>query len=269
MRSTKLTPPPSTAGGASAYTTNPRGDIRHLNDWTYTLEKPGPVEDRQTASHPHQALFDPTGRFVLIPDLGADKIRVYGVSSPGTDITQRADIPVTAGTGPRHGVFFPSTGTPRFYYLINELSSTITVFAVSYTASDIVLREIEARTTAPAPLAKGKTSFPSEAVISSCGRFLYAANRWDGYFGEKVDSMVMFARDSETGKLGSPEFFSGGVLNIRHFSIDPAGKWLVTEGQTSEDIRVFRRDGDTGKVQPVGEPFKVKGGPLCLTWGKK
>ena len=31
----------------------------------------------QHGPHPHQAIFDPTGRFVVVPDKGLDKIHVY------------------------------------------------------------------------------------------------------------------------------------------------------------------------------------------------
>jgi DNA-binding beta-propeller fold protein YncE len=91
--------------GISLYKSTPAGKLTWVRDWTYTLSSPGAVPDRQDVPHPHQALFDSTGKFVVVPDLGADKIRVF--SYAGAELPT---ITVPPGTGPRHGAFFPAKG---------------------------------------------------------------------------------------------------------------------------------------------------------------
>ena len=49
-------------------TLGPRSDLVTLTG------EPGPDGKRQTSSHPHDAVFDPNGRFVAVPDLGFDRI---------------------------------------------------------------------------------------------------------------------------------------------------------------------------------------------------
>lgn len=53
------------------------GQFRHVQDLTFTLSEPGPDPGRQEAPHPHEAILDPTGKYILVPDLGADLVRVF------------------------------------------------------------------------------------------------------------------------------------------------------------------------------------------------
>ncbi|GAA1785804.1 lactonase family protein [Agromyces lapidis] len=64
----------------------------------------GPNPDRQTGSHPHQAVLDHDRDRLLVPDLGADRIRVIGLDRlPATlDHDEHADIVMHPGAGPRH-----------------------------------------------------------------------------------------------------------------------------------------------------------------------
>ena len=41
----------------------------------------GPHRIRQTSSHPHDIVFDPSGKFVVVPDLGLDRTFVYPLRS--------------------------------------------------------------------------------------------------------------------------------------------------------------------------------------------
>lgn len=96
---------------------------------TYTLAAPGPVPDRQEAPHLHDAILDPTKKFLLSPDLGADLIRVFKIS--GGSWTAQTPVTAVAGSGPRHGGFAVLGGN-TFFYTVNELSNTITGYKVTY-----------------------------------------------------------------------------------------------------------------------------------------
>lgn len=102
-----------------------------LHNDTYTLASPGPVPDRQEAPHLHDAVLDPTKKFIVVPDLGSDLVRVYKIGpSPGT-VTPVAPVKAIAGSGPRHAAFAVQ-GPNTYLYTVNELSNTITGYAVSY-----------------------------------------------------------------------------------------------------------------------------------------
>jgi 6-phosphogluconolactonase len=82
---------------------------------------------RQEAPHPHSAMTDPSGSFVMVPDLGQDNVRVYRVGADGKSMKPN-DPPFATmppGGGPRHVTFHPSS---RWMYSDNELTSSITVF---------------------------------------------------------------------------------------------------------------------------------------------
>jgi 6-phosphogluconolactonase len=260
--------------GVSAYSTNPvTGALTHLQDWTFTLSSPGAVPERQEAPHPHQAIFDSYGKFVLVPDLGADLIRVFRVDA-GQTFTQLPSIPVPAGTGPRHGAWYPATGKPKFFYLVGEIANSITVFTVRYEYGKIVLTPLQTSSTLPEPTtttsaAPWSTPSAAEIAISPDGGYVYTSNRSDKVFDD-AHSVAVFTRAKNTGKLVLLEWINSGEKNLRHITLDPSGNFLLVEGQDMAEIRVFRVDKATGKVEPqsVGT-LQVARGPVCITWEKR
>jgi len=100
---------------------------------TFTLDGPGPNKGRQDAPHPHQTVLDPTGKFILVPDLGADLVRVFAISDEdGLTVTAGEPLVAAAGSGPRHISFAEKKDGSFVMYLISELSNTITAYNVVY-----------------------------------------------------------------------------------------------------------------------------------------
>lgn len=91
---------------------------------------PGPDPSRQEAPHPHEVFLDPKGQFVLVPDLGADLVRVFAVD--GLNLVSVDPLKAAPGSGPRHVEFLVSPEGKTFLYLIAELSNTITAYDVVY-----------------------------------------------------------------------------------------------------------------------------------------
>ena len=90
---------------------------------------PGPHPTRQTSSNPHHNPFDPGGRFLVVPDLGLDRLFVFRLDT-ATGALVPADPPFVAtrpGAGPRHVDFHPSL---PYAYVINELDSTVATYPV-------------------------------------------------------------------------------------------------------------------------------------------
>ena len=65
-------------------------------------------ERRQGEPHPHSAKTDPSGKFILIPDLGQDKVRIYRIGKDGQSMQPNdpAYATMPPGGGPRHVSFF-------------------------------------------------------------------------------------------------------------------------------------------------------------------
>lgn len=59
--------------------------------------KPGPNSERQEAPHPHGCFYVPKMQSFLVPDLGADRLRLIGKG-------KKESLPCNAGAGPRHAV---------------------------------------------------------------------------------------------------------------------------------------------------------------------
>lgn len=109
------------------------GHLKLLETFTYKLDSPGTVPSRQDSPHPHETILDPTQQYILIPDLGADLVRVYGINAEDNSLIAKTPLKAVAGSGPRHGVFTldPISGS-YIFYLDAEITSTVTAYRVTY-----------------------------------------------------------------------------------------------------------------------------------------
>jgi len=79
----------------------------------------------------HHTILDPSKKFMVVPDLGADLLRVYAIKRGSIAWTEVDPVMALPGSGPRHGVF-ATAGPKTFFYSLNELSNTITGYKVNY-----------------------------------------------------------------------------------------------------------------------------------------
>ena len=103
----------------------------------FTLNATGPNAARQNASHAHEAILDPTGQFVVVPDLGADLVRIFSIDDETLKLTAETPLQVKAGDGPRHAVFYNpysvvGAGSETYMFLVTELANTIYSYRVTY-----------------------------------------------------------------------------------------------------------------------------------------
>lgn len=84
----------------------------------------GPNRKRQEAPHPHQAVVDAARDRLLVPDLGADRIRVLGLAGLPAILEHRDadDIVIHTGAGPRHLVIAGDLAI-----VVNELDRTASI----------------------------------------------------------------------------------------------------------------------------------------------
>lgn len=206
---------------------------------------------RQQHAYPHSINPDPAGKFVFVPDLGADKIFAYHLDKT-TAVLTPADPPsvaVPAGSGPRHFAFHPNG---KFAYVINEMGGT--VIAYSYVAERGALDQLQIATTLPKDFTAANTC--AEVKVHPSGKFLYASNR--GH-----DSLAIFAVDPATGLLSLRGHQTANIKTPRNFGIDPTGNWLIVANQGSDSIAEFKIDGESGDLTPVGAPISVPL-PVCV-----
>ena len=205
---------------------------------------------RQTRPFAHSIIVDPSNRFVLVADLGVDKVFVYRFNEKDGTLTPN-DPPFAAvkpGSGPRHVKFHPNG---KWVYLINEIGSTVIGF--NWDGTKGTLAEFQTVSTLPEGFTGTNTC--AELVIHPNGRFLYGSNR--GH-----DSLAVFAIDQATGKLTLVERVSSQGKWPRNFTFDPTGKWILCTNHNSNNAVVFRVDESTGKLTQTGQPVEVPY-PFC------
>lgn len=204
---------------------------------------------RQDKPHVHSVTVSPDNRFVIVADLGLDKIFSYSLDPATAKLApaQPAFVSAEPGAGPRH---FKFSSDGRHAYAINELANTITAYDY-----DAARGSLSARQTVPTlPPDFKAQSTTAEVRVHPNGRFLYGSNR--GH-----DSLVVFAIAPATGRLSHVQTIASGGKVPRNFALSPDGKWLVCGHQDSDDLTVFRVDTSTGELKPTPHAARV---PMCV-----
>jgi 6-phosphogluconolactonase len=194
---------------------------------------------RQTAAHTHGVYFNKANNLLFAPDLGTDETLIYKFNPETSEITPNdpAAIKAHPGSGPRHMDFSPDE---KHAYIINELTNTVTV--ADFNPKTGSLTEIQTIPTLPDDFKEPSTT--SEIEVHPNGNFVYGSNR--GH-----NSIVVYKRDPETGKLTFLQHAPCGGETPRHFAIDPSGKWLLCGAQNSNTLSILSLNPETGQL---GEP---------------
>jgi 6-phosphogluconolactonase (cycloisomerase 2 family) len=131
----------STGSAVTSWKILPSGGVQLLQSFPFTLSEPGPVPGRQNAPHPHEALVDPTDSFIVVPDLGADLVRVFSINCTTSLLTESTPLKAPPGSGPRHGAFFVS-GSDTYFFLVSELANTVASYKVTYGTESLAFEEV-------------------------------------------------------------------------------------------------------------------------------
>jgi len=232
-------------GSLAVLPINADGSLGARSDLATFAGQPGPHRTQQESSHPHHCPFDRSGRFIVVPDKGLDKIFVYRLESAGGKLTPAnpPEIATRAGAGPRHVDFHP---TRPYAYVINELDSTIAAY--EFDPAKGVMKPIQVITTLPTSYTGNNTG--AEIAVARSGRFLYGSNR--GH-----DSIAIFAIDGAAGTLTHAGWEPTGGRTPRFFALDPSGVELYAANQSSDTVVIFRVNSTTGKLTRSSQTLNV------------
>jgi 6-phosphogluconolactonase len=225
---------------------NQDGTLGPLADQVTLTGTPGPHRTQQTSSHPHHCPFDRTGRYIVVPDKGFDRVFVYRLDAERGKLLEGKPPSVASrdGAAPRHVDFHP---TRPYAYVINELDSTMTTYRFDPEAG--VLEPVQVITTLPPSYTGNNTT--AEVWVSRSGRFVYGSNR--GH-----DSIVTYAVDPKTGTLSPVGWTPTQGKTPRFFGFDAAGTHLYAANQNSDNVVIFRVNQETGHLSATGEIVAVK-----------
>jgi len=209
------------------------------------------VKPQQDQPHVHMAQFTPDGKYIVVNDLGTDKIFLYRYNPSLNEkvLQTQYSIDVTPGTGPRHLVF---SKDGKYAYLVGEINAGITVFSYS----DGNLNEIQ-QTKLTEDGFTGQNG-AADIHLSPDGKFLYASNRGS------ENKITIFAIE-KGGLLSIRGYASTLGKGPRNFVIDPSGKYLLVGHQYTNDVVIFERNLETGALKDTGKRIEV-GAPVCLVF---
>lgn len=234
------------SGTLSAIRLNKDGSLGQAQ--TIQHEGSGPDKGRQEKPHVHAVVLSPDSRYLFVPDLGTDKVNIYGVdATKAQPLTAAGEAVVKGGSGPRHLTFHPNG---KFAYLIQELDASVTAF--DYKDGKLSNKQ------SVSLLAEGFDGKVGAADIhvSPDGKFLYGSNRGD------ANEITIFAIGKD-GKLTYAGRQSTLGKTPRNFAIDPSGNFLLAANQDTNDVVIFKRDKKTGLLSDTGKRIELDR-PVCL-----
>ncbi|CAG7624703.1 lactonase family protein [Paenibacillus allorhizosphaerae] len=244
----------SFSGGAIGYLpVLPDGQLGCMGD-AHRHEGAGPHPTRQDRPHPHSAYTDPENRYVYVPDLGIDRVKIYRPDPVSGKLEPHGEAIAPPGSGPRHMAFHPSK---PYAYVINELDSTISAYERD--AASGALRLIDSVTTLPPEYEDREANTCAEIQITPDGRFVYGSNR--GH-----DSIAAFRVEDRTGRLSPVQIVSSMGRRPRNFAVSPDGRYLVAAHQDSANLVVFRIDEQTGMLLDTGHRAEASKAVCVRFW---
>ncbi|HUI97979.1 MAG TPA: lactonase family protein [Xanthobacteraceae bacterium] len=236
----------------------PIGDDGSLKDQHQLVPlrgEPGPHKVEQQSSHPHEVVFDPSGRFLLVPDKGLDRVFVFRFDRDTGRLTptEQGSVKSRPGAGPRHLAFHP---TLPIVWVLDELDSTATTYR--FDAERGALTPLQVITTLPTNFTGASTT--AEIAVSGDGRFVYCSNR--GH-----DSVTTFAVDN-SGLLATVGWDATQGRGPRYIGLDPAGRFLQAANEQGDTVVTFARDPASGRLTPTGQVVK-NASPVTIVYADK
>ena len=241
------------SGTLSTYALNKDGSLGAPITISHTGT--GPNKQRQEGPHVHCTVISPDNKWLFVPDLGIDKVMIYGFDSKNGKLANDPSTGFAAaepGAGPRHITFAPNK---KYAYLIHELNGQVAAYKYKNGTLDLIQRIPSTDT------AKKGFAGSADIHVSPDGKFLYASNR--GSFNDPA----WYSINSSSGMLTLGGFQSTLGRTPRNFNIDPTGNYLLAANQGSNEIVVFKLDKSTGALTDTGKRIAV-GQPVCIKWMK-
>lgn len=242
---------PLLADGRLGEATDVKKTVGTLGPTRATSAPPGSFAiSGHDAPHPHMIQADASGRFVLAPDLGLDRIFIWRFDEGSGRLTPNDpdSVALPPGDGPRHFAFHPNQ---RWLYSLQEEGSTLVLFDYDATRGRLTARQ----TLSSLPPGYAGSNFTSGIHVSADGRFVYAANRLH-------ESIAWFAVGTDGTLTFVDEAWTRGSYP-RSFALDPSGTLLYVCNQRADNLTTFRVDRATGRLTftgqytPVGSPSAI------------
>jgi 6-phosphogluconolactonase len=219
---------------------------------------PGPHKTQQLGANPHQVVFDPAGRWIVIPDRGLDRIftAVLDAATGALELNRPGWTPTRELEGPRHVAFHPKR---PLAYVVNELRSTVTTYHWDPAAG--TLRPLQVLASTPPTLTTDSRA--AEIAVAPSGGYVYVSNR--GEPGSGPDTIGVFGVEPRAGTLLPGRWVPTEGSTPRFFCLDPAGRHLFVANEGTGTIAGFSVDPAGGGLT-AGAVLARTGSPACIVF---
>lgn len=243
-------------GSVASYRLNDDGSIAGRATLIEHEDPSGVVPGRQGECHAHWTGVTPDNRYVLSPDLGADRVYVHALNEKTGELTRHGSVRTPPGGGPRHFAFHPNG---RVGFVVNELAMTVSTLGYDAGAGELTLLST-ARALTPEQVNGERFNSGSEVRVHPSGKFVYSANR--GH-----DTVSAFRIDQATGELTLVDNEPVRGSHPRNFNLDPSGRWLIAAGRDSHTLTVFEIDQETGELEYTLQSVYCPS-PICVLFAE-
>ncbi|CAG8953151.1 hypothetical protein HYFRA_00003350 [Hymenoscyphus fraxineus] len=239
-----------------------------------TIEAKG-VNPRQDDSYLHQVILDPQNKFLIMCDLGGDRVRVYSWDQAAlAPIKELEPLRTGPGVGPRHGVFWTSPSGAVFLIFVGEIDQNVYSYSVAYGAEGLTFTKVCSITALGPGNEKPPGTTPTSGIaLTPDNRFIIVSNREISF----RDSPDVRTKDSDTlstftikpdGSLELLQLAPSGGYSPRHFSINADGSFLAVGHQGNRSVTIWQRDVVSGKIITEKPAAKVQlsGAISCTIW---
>lgn len=221
------------------------------------------LQNRQLEPHAHSVVLDPfvdqqfKGKIAFVPDLGMDTIKQYRYDHVNGSFLPMNEIPSADGKGPHGPRYLEFHQNLKIAYVVNELSSLVSVFLYD---SDAVMECLQSESTECLSLKliqqistvpDGYTDYNTcgRIHVHTSGNFVLVSNR--GH-----DSIATYSINPETGLLTTVGIFSTLGRTPRHFQLNEAGDILCAANQDSDSLVMFKFT-ERGELVDTGLKYQV------------
>lgn len=212
-----------------------------------------PVQTIETGKKAHCIMPSADNRFVFVPHVGElNKLEQFRFDTETGKLMSNdpPHMPGGEGQGPRHMQFHPNG---KWAYLVNEQGKSVSLCDYDAEKGTMSLRQTVPTVPADWDLTQGSCA---DIHVTADGRFVYASNR--GH-----DSLAMFAVNASDGTLTSLGQ-APTEKTPRSFCLTPGDAYVISAGEGSASLIVYRRDAESGLLQPL-QTYPCGEGPAWIT----
>lgn len=208
----------------------------------------GPLPAHQKGSHPHMTCFDPSGRWLMVPDKGFDRVFTLKVDTGSGALSVASSMPAHPGAGPRHIAFHPEE---PWAYVVGELDGTLIGCVVHPATGALESRQVIS--CMPENYEDERSS--AAIAISPDGAHVYVSNRAD-------HTVAMFRIDQHSGRVALEARLGSWGDKPRFIGVAPGGKTLLVANEMGDNIVEYVLGVNHGN--PVERV--ATGSPVCIVF---